>query len=94
MEWDKEEHLKQQARQNGTNCSFILWRDTDALPPCYSLMEEIAEYEFLNELQRKAMTRAQKHWQEKTGKHDTWPDLTNLLIFLMNEISPPKEDEG
>lgn len=47
------------------------------------LMEENAELNHLFDLQHKRMGEATKLWQQETGRDDTWPDLGDLLTWLM-----------
>ena len=52
-------------------------------------LEEIDEshgLEKLFEIQHRRSQEADKRWQEATGKHDTIPDLGDLLRWLMDEI--------
>jgi hypothetical protein len=37
-------------------------------------------------MQHSRSKEAEKRWQDVTGKHDTIPDLGNLLRWLMDEI--------
>ena len=48
--------------------------------------ENCQELNQLFELEHKRITEAEKYWQEKTGRHDTFPDLGSLLKFLMDKI--------
>ena len=48
--------------------------------------ENCEELKQLFELEHKRMMEADKYWQEKTGRHDTFPDLGKLLKFLMDKI--------
>jgi len=50
------------------------------------LFTELNEYKCLMSLHRKIYLKASKHWQNKTGKKHTWPDLTKLMIFLVDEL--------
>ena len=58
-------------------------------------LEEIDEshgLEKLFEMQHRRSQEADKRWQEATGKHDTIPDLGDLLQWLMNEIDRLQEE--
>ena len=46
------------------------------------LKEVNQEYETLFELQRRRMLEATKLWQNETGRHNTYPDLGDLLQWL------------
>ncbi len=49
-------------------------------------IDELHGLEKLFEMQHRRSQEADKRWQKATGKHDTIPDLGNLLQWLMNEI--------
>ena len=49
-----------------------------------SQCEICVEWEELFELQSKRVREATKLWQEATGRHDTFPDLGDLLTWLMD----------
>ena len=38
------------------------------------------------DLHHKAYFKAAKRWKEKTGKEDMWPDLSELLFWLLEEL--------
>ena len=45
---------------------------------------EIAEHEASFDLRWKASLRAIKRWQAATGKELTWPDHTDLCVWLLD----------
>ena len=47
---------------------------------------ENAELQAVFDLQETRTKRAEKMWQQATGKHDTLPDLGVLLDWLMGEV--------
>lgn len=49
------------------------------------LKEENDELNQLFALQRTRMKEADELWRQATGRHDTIPDLGDLLAWLMNE---------
>ena len=55
------------------------------------LTEDNEELNQLFDLQRKRMQEADKRWQEATGKHDVWPDLGDLLDWLMENMDNWKD---
>jgi len=50
------------------------------------LLADIEEMNLLFEMQNKRMREADKYWQKLTGKKNTYPDLGQLLFFLMDRI--------
>ena len=40
----------------------------------------------LFEMQHKQMLKADRYWQEQTGKSNMYPDLAQLLKFLMDKV--------
>lgn len=55
--------------------------------------DELYELRKLFELQWDCSQRATKIWQEKTGKEGVWPDKTDLLVFLMDELEASEEKQ-
>lgn len=50
------------------------------------LKDQLQVYDELAELHRACLHRASVYWQKKTGRQDVWPDVTELLIWLMDQI--------
>lgn len=59
---------------------------TDLESEIARLLEENQAYEELFELHRQCLHRASVYWQQKTGRTDVWPDVTQLLIWLMDQV--------
>ena len=58
----------------------------NALPELIELAKRTAELDALFDLQWKRMGEATKAWQEAhPGKDDVWPDLGDLLTWLLEE---------
>lgn len=57
-------------------------------------VNELTENQNLFELRWKADQRARKLWQEETGKKDTWPDHTDLVVFLMRKLDEAQSRGG
>ena len=51
-----------------------------------NLKEIIKDYDFSFSLRWKADMRAIKKWQKKHGKELTWPDHTDLCMWLMEQL--------
>jgi len=49
------------------------------------LLDRVAELESLFDIRWKADQRAIKRWQDATGKHDTWPDRADMVVWLLEE---------
>jgi len=47
------------------------------------LQSEVEEYELIFSLQDKAISKAEKMWQDEHERHDVLPDLTNLVEWLI-----------
>ncbi len=47
--------------------------------------EELTELKNLFDMQWKADQRAIKIWQEKTGRHDTWPDRCDMVVSMLED---------
>jgi len=56
-----------------------------------SKCENCADLETLFEMQQKRMRKATKLWQEATGKHEVFPDLGNLLDWLIERAPSPAQ---
>jgi hypothetical protein len=50
------------------------------------LREELDDHEKSFSLRWEADMRAIKIWQEKTGRTMVWPDHTDLLVWLMEQL--------
>lgn len=50
------------------------------------LKEQLAEFEKLISLQHKRSVQAIEAWQKAHNKPDVWPDLGELLAWLMKEV--------
>lgn len=50
------------------------------------LEREVEEYRRLFDLNERADKSASEIWRRATGKEGTWPDRTNLLVYLMDQI--------
>ncbi len=48
--------------------------------------EKIAELEALFDMRWNCDMRAIKRWQEATGRTLTWPDHTDLLVWLLEQL--------
>ena len=55
-------------------------------------IDELHGLERLFEMQHSRSQEADKRWQDATGKHDTIPDLGDLLQWLMAEIDRLKQE--
>lgn len=51
-----------------------------------ALLKEIADNDASFDLRWHADRRADKMWQEKTGKHNTMPDHADLCVFLLQKV--------
>jgi len=50
------------------------------------LCENCAELEALFDLRYNADMRAIKRWQAATGRHLTWPDHADLVVWLLKQL--------
>jgi hypothetical protein len=66
-----------------TNGLWVDLRVSDAL----TIIAELKEYSELFRLQKSRLDSAAKYWQVMTGQKDSFPDLGELLDFLMNRIT-------
>lgn len=62
---------------NAEVCQLRIERD--------ELRAEVEGHDRLLEMQRRRMGSAKKAWQEAHGKPDTWPDLGELIEWLMSQ---------
>jgi len=58
------------------------------------LKERLTDYDQLFNLQHSRMAKATKRWQDATGKHEIFPDLGDLLDWLLESkpdepLAPP-----
>jgi hypothetical protein len=70
-----------------------LWVDlkvSDAL----AIIAELKEYEELFNLQKTRLDSASKYWQIMNGQSNTFPDLGELLEFLMTRIDKLEKKLG
>jgi len=56
------------------------------------VLDEIDELWRLFDLQQTRMGEATKRWRKATGKHETLPDLGDLLQWLIDEIDRLREE--
>ena len=54
------------------------------------LKDQITEYEDLIKLQRKRSAEADKLWQQAHNRPNVWPDLGQLLTWLLSQIKGAK----
>lgn len=71
--------------------SEAMFRTINALTAEYrariaALEAELAEHVHLFDMRWKAGQRAIKRWQETTGRGNTWPNHTDLLVYLMEKL--------
>lgn len=64
----------------------------DALDEIARLRAELADHDASFDLRWKSDMRAIKRWQEATGRTDTWPDHTDLSVWLMEQNAELRAD--
>ena len=74
-----------------TATEAVRWMQ-DALEPLHAAESAGAEMQALFEMQWKRSREADKMWQKATGKHDTIPDLGELLKWLMTQLEAARKD--
>lgn len=64
-----------------------LRKEFDDFPRWFDAVREVKEYEELIAMQKKRMEPAWKMWQQAKNEPNTWPDLGDLLQFLLDRIA-------
>ena len=63
-----------------------LWIDL-RVSEALTIIVDFKEYEELFRIQKTRLDAATKYWQTMTGQKDTFPDLGELLDFMLNRIT-------
>lgn len=58
------------------------------------LTKGLEEYQWIFNMNYEADMRAIKLWQRRTGTTRTWPDRTDMVLFLMTELEKRTAEES